>query len=79
MRTSNLASAAGSLRSALTNLRVQWDHARQSWNDGVSRNFEETHLAPLEAECQRAIEQMEQFAGFLGKVSRDCSPERDSL
>jgi hypothetical protein len=39
---------SGRLHHAIKHLREQWDIAQDTWDDPVSREFEKTHIIPLE-------------------------------
>ncbi len=53
------------LQVQLRRLLQQWEAARQVWNDAVSREFQEQHLEPLEAQTRAAQCEMEKVAGVI--------------
>jgi uncharacterized protein YukE len=61
------------LHDKLKELRVRWQQVQQDWDDPVRREFEETHMAALEARVQTALRAMDQLATALRQARHECS------
>lgn len=61
------------LQHALKTLRAHWDSTQDGWRDQVRRDFEERHLAPLDAQVTQTIRAMDTLADVFAKIYRDCS------
>ncbi len=66
---------SGRLHHAIKHLREQWDIAQDTWDDPVSREFEKTHIIPLEQHCKNAIIGMEKLSEVLGKIRAQCKED----
>lgn len=53
-------------------LMAQWVEARMSWDDVMSRIFEEKYLRVLESDLKSAVSAMDQMAIVLAAIRRDC-------
>jgi hypothetical protein len=62
----------GQLAKALKNLTLRWTEAKGSWDDAVSRQFEENFMIPLEMDMKTAASAMDHMAAVLAQVRRDC-------
>lgn len=62
----------GQLGKSMKALLNQWSEARGSWNDSVSKNFEEKFLVPMEQDLKDALAAMDHMAVILQQVKRDC-------
>ena len=67
--------SAGSarLKHALKTLREHWDTTRVQWDDAVARDFEKTHLTPLDQQVENALRGMDKLSEVLTKVRQECS------
>lgn len=65
------------LQHAIKTLRIRWADARSGWNDAVSAEFEENHLAAFDAQSVTTIRAMQKLEETLGKMRRDCDRDRD--
>jgi hypothetical protein len=54
-------------------LREHWDVTRESWDDGVSRDFEKNHITPVEHQVTTAIRGMDKIAEVLSRVRQECA------
>jgi hypothetical protein len=61
------------LNTALKDLRRRWEEVRTTWNDPVSRDFEERTWTPLEAQSIAVLRAMDRLAPVLQKAQRECS------
>jgi len=66
----NLNAAIFQLDSAMKTLRQQWEATSAVWNDPVSRNFQQNHWAPLEAQVQATGREMERLAQVIAQARR---------
>ena len=62
----------GQLGRALKELMLRWMETKSSWDDAVTRDFEEKHLAPLEADLKTATAAMDHVAVLIQQIRRDC-------
>lgn len=69
----SLDAGRGKLRSAMKELRRNWEDAKGQWNDPVSRHFEETYWQPLEAHLPAALRAIDQLEQALARLRHDCS------
>jgi hypothetical protein len=70
-----MSAQSGRLHHAIKHLREQWDIAQETWDDPVSREFEKTHIIPLEQNCKNAITGMEKLSEVLGKIRSQCKED----
>jgi hypothetical protein len=64
---------AGQLAKALKELRLAWSETQSSWDDPISRSFEERYLVPLDPDAKKAMEAMGAMAVLLEQARRDCT------
>jgi hypothetical protein len=62
----------GQLNKALKELMLRWAETQSSWNDAMSRQFEEKFLRQLELDLRHATGAMDQMAVILHQIHRDC-------
>ncbi len=62
----------GQLSRAIKDLLLRWNEAKGSWDDVVSKNFEDNFLVPLEMELRNAAAAMDHAGQILHQVRRDC-------
>jgi hypothetical protein len=60
------------LQEAYKELRLKWAEARSYWDDAMSRDFEQQHIAPLERQIKAALAAMEQLGEVVWQARRDC-------
>lgn len=60
------------IREAYKTLLIQWSQAREQWDDGVSREFEQNHIAPLEKAIKSAMAGMESLGEQVWRAQREC-------
>jgi len=63
----------GQLARAIQELLFVWGETRASWDDAVSRRFEERYLDPLRPEAKKAMEAMGAMAALLEQARRECT------
>jgi hypothetical protein len=54
-------------------LMGRWNETRSSWDDSVSKAFEEKHLLPMEQDLRNALSAMDHMAQVLSAIRRDCT------
>ncbi len=63
----------GKIATSTKDLLALWSNTKVQWNDGNSQQFEEGVLKPLEMDVRTATQAMDQMAGLLGTIRRECS------
>jgi hypothetical protein len=69
----SLTTASLELANALKAARLAWEQTRITWNDPVSRDFEEHHWEPLKAQVEATITALDRLSPILARALRDCS------
>ncbi len=69
----NLSTGWIELNSALKTMRLRWDEVKTDWNDSVSRDFEESHWEPLEAQVIATLRAIDRLSPVLAKAQQECS------
>jgi hypothetical protein len=64
--------ARGMLEKSMKELVLKWAETRYSWDDAMSRAFEEKYLAHLQMDMRNAVGAMDQMAGLLQQAYHDC-------
>ena len=69
-----MSGTAGSnkLNYAIKTLRAKWDQTEVHWRDAVRREFEEHHIEPLESQVETTLRAMQQLAGILARMRKEC-------
>ncbi len=70
-----MSAQSGRLTHALKHLREKWDIATETWNDPASRDFEKTHIIPMEHTAKHAIIGMEKLSEVLAKIRAQCKED----
>ena len=66
-------SGNGSKLVALTRgLSAEWQHAKESWKDAKSQEFERQYMLELFSSVDRAVTVMEQLDKLITKIKKDC-------
>jgi hypothetical protein len=73
MRVGDLSSGASKLALALKQLDLKWESAKETWNDGTSRQFHKEHLEPLSPDVKEMLESLGRLAEVLARAARDVS------
>jgi hypothetical protein len=63
----------GRLSKAMKDLLIQWEETKQTWDDPVSRGFEQRHLIPLQMDLKMAAAAMGQMSLLLDNIHRECT------
>jgi len=67
-----LTTGRAQLFTATKTLAEHWDQTKCDWNDPVSREMEEKHLAPLQMQIQDTLRAIDRLAGVLSEMYHDC-------
>ena len=62
----------GKLATSTKDLFALWSNTKVQWTDANSLQFEEQILRPLEQDVRQATQAMDQMAGLLGTIRREC-------
>jgi hypothetical protein len=68
----SLASARAKVGTAHRQLLVDWERAKESWDDPASQAFGRHHVDPLEHAVRSAIGAIEHMAEVLERARREC-------
>ena len=68
----NTRATAANLAQASKELSIAWQHAKSSWRDVKSVEFESRYLDPLPGYIVRAGTAIEELDVLLRKVKADC-------
>jgi hypothetical protein len=71
MKISDLSSGVGQLTQSYAKLNECWVEVKDSWNDGVRREFEETHLAEIPLRVRQVLSAAQRLAEVLDQARRD--------
>jgi hypothetical protein len=69
----SLNAASLPLNNSLKALRLNWDAARQRWDDAVARGFEKDYWDPLRAQVDQLLVAMDRLGPILDRAVRECS------
>jgi hypothetical protein len=72
MQIANFSTGTAKLHSAIETLALDWETAREFWNDETSRAIEENHLQPIFQQLNETIEATARLSEVLGQAQRDC-------
>lgn len=72
MRASDLYTSGAHIRDAFDDLHTAWLETAELWNDGVSRNFCETHLEPGGPVVKLSLDAMSRMSQMVDQMYREC-------
>ena len=75
MRNSDIAGAAGKLELSLKTFRTAFATVDPQWTDAARRDFEETHLAPMEPSVRNMLDAITRLAAVFEAAERQCGSE----
>ena len=75
MKNSDIVGAAAKLELALKTFRTTFAAVDPQWTDAARRDFEETHLAPMEPNVRNMLEAIARLAAVLAAAERQCGSE----
>ena len=64
--------ARGMHEKSMKELMQKWSETRHSWDDAMSRAFEEKYLTNLVMDMRNAVGAMDQMAVLLQQAYHDC-------
>lgn len=67
-----MSAGSSTLNHAIKTLRMKWEQAKDTWDDGVRRDFESKHIVPLESQVNATLRGMDRLDEVLAKMRRDC-------
>jgi hypothetical protein len=68
----DLSAGSGKLSFALKTLRARWETTQPQWSDDVSRDFQENHLGPLEAQVMATLTAINLLGQVLAQARHEC-------
>ena len=75
MKNSDVAGSAGKLELALKTFRTTFAAVDPQWTDAARRDFDQTHLAPVEPNVRNMLEAKARLAAVLAAAERQCGSE----
>jgi hypothetical protein len=72
MNIADLTMGSAKIASAYKALRLQWEGAKEQWQDANCRRFEQCYIEPLEPQIHDALEAIGNLAELLGRAQREC-------
>jgi hypothetical protein len=72
MRAGDLTSGSARLHESWKKLRANWEATQLSWQDTVSREFDENYIAVLEPQIVSTLERMKTLTGILTAAQHEC-------
>ena len=72
MKTADVQSSAARLKEGFDLLNIRWQMSQDVWNDQARRNFEESHLQPLEAPVGISLESIRRLGNTLARAQKEC-------
>ena len=64
-----------SLRNRVQTLDQLWQDTRLTWNDPVSRDFEEHFWLPLKAQVEAVLQAADRLAPIVARAQQECSED----
>lgn len=77
MRVADFLTSAAKMRDGLKVLLSRWDETKQSWDDKVSREFEEKFLETLQPELLDTLDRITRLGQLTIEAEQACSDRRD--
>ena len=75
MKHADVSGAAAKIELALKTFRTTFGAIEPQWTDAARRDFQETHVAPLEPNVRNMLEAITRLAEVLAAAERDCDSE----
>ena len=73
MKNCDIRAGAAKLELALKSYRTTLAAVDPQWNDAARRDFQETHLAPVEPNTRNMLEAIARLAEVLTAAEQQCS------
>ena len=77
MKVCDLISGVGRLQKSTTRLKERWLDAKQHWQDGNAKQFQEEHLQPLGPQITLAAAAIHRLSEVLEKAERELESRSD--
>ncbi len=68
----DLETGGSSIYRAMENLQVAWLQVTESWDDSVSKNFQERYLETLIPEVKKSLDSINRMQLLLKQASKEC-------
>jgi hypothetical protein len=75
MKTFDVNAGAAKLEMALKTFHTTFAAVDPQWTDAARREFQETHLAPMEPNVKNMVEAVTRLAEVLAAAERQCSDD----
>jgi hypothetical protein len=75
MRNVDVNAGAAKLELALKTFRTTFAAVESQWTDAARRDFQETHLAPLEPKVKNMVDAITRLAEVLAAAERQCGSD----
>ena len=75
MKNFDVNAGAAKLEMALKTFRTTFAAVDPQWTDAARREFQETHLAPMEPNVKNMVEAIARLAEVLAAAERQCSDD----
>lgn len=68
---SNLNDLTARIDAAQKKLAQQWELTKALWKDSVSRNFEKTHISPIESQTRKMLHELDRLAQVIAQARKN--------
>ena len=75
MNSSDVASAAGKIELAMKTVRTTLGAVDPQWTDAARRDFQQTHLAPMEPTVRNMLQAIARLGEAIAAAERQCGDE----
>jgi hypothetical protein len=75
MKNADVNASAAKLELGLKTFRTTLAAVDPQWTDAARRDFQETHLAPIEPNVRNMLQAIARLAGVFAAAERECSSD----
>jgi hypothetical protein len=75
MKNSDVNAGAAKIELALKTFRITFGAVDPQWTDAARREFEETHLAPMEPNVRNMLQAIARLAEVFAAAERQCKSD----
>lgn len=75
----SVATSRAQMYDSLKVLREQWHKVLNSWNDPVTKQFEEEYLQELESASVAALNAIDRLGQMLQQIRTECGEESETI
>jgi hypothetical protein len=75
MKVSDVSTSAAKLEMALKTFRITFAAVDPQWTDAARRDFEETHLAPMEPNVRNMLQAIARLGEVFAAAERQCNAD----